>query len=1039
MQILSGYKTLKLLYESVNSLVYCALREADQQSIILKILKEDYPSPTELTRYRQEYAITHNLTLDGVVKAYSLEPYQHTLVMVLEDFGATSLKLLKQGQPLPLKEFLPLAIKICHILGEIHQHNIIHKDINPSNIVLNPETGQLKIIDFGISTQLNRENPTLKNPHVLEGTLAYISPEQTGRMNRSLDYRSDFYSLGITFYELLTGKLPFETTDPLELVHCHIAKTALPLGEKRKGEREEIPGVVENIVMKLMAKTAEERYQSAWGIKADLEKCLQQLEKTDAIAPFPLGCQDISNKFQIPQKLYGRDKEIEALWAAFEGVAADSQGEMDLQIDVNQLSSSIPHHSKVEMMLVAGYAGIGKSALVAEIHKPITKERGYFTSGKFDQLQHNIPYSALISAFEALIKQFLTESDLQLKQWQEKLLAALGSNGQVIIDVIPEVELIIGKQQAVPKLGASETQNRFNLVFGNFIRAFCSREHPLVIFLDDLQWADSATLKLIELMMTSADLQHLFLIGAYRDNEVNPTHPLMITLERLREEQVTVSQITLAPLELDAVNQLMAETLHSEIAVVKPLAKLVLNKTDGNPFFVNQFLKTLYSENLIRFSLTEDCQSEQTKSWQWQWELSQIEAQNITDNVVELMISKVKKLPEATQEILQLAACIGANFNLDTLEIISQKPGAAIFQDLLEALLLGLIRPISELDNELLIQKYQFEHDRVQQAAYALIGQGQKQAVHLQIGRLLLQSTAPKSLAEDIFTIVDHLNLGIELVTQQKERIEIAQLNLLAGKKAKAANAYESAVNYLQQGRGLLTADCWQREYDLTLDLYVESVETEYLKGNYDEVEALFSVVVEQGKTTLDKVGVYGTKILLYSAQNQMEAAIDIGREVLQLLGISWCQTKPQISQVEALYNLPRMREPNKEAALKILMMLFGPIYTTNPALLAPLALTMVEICLNYGNSPLAAYAYGLYGLLLCAGEEEIDLGYQFGQLALNVLKTFDTKEIKCRVYNKFYSFILHWQDTVSKSLEPLRETIQIGLETGDIENLIGN
>ena len=607
------------IYESTNSLVYRGIRQVDNTPVILKVLKQDYPTPAELTRYKQEYEITNSLNLEGVIKAYSQQDYQRTLVIILEDFGGESLaKLgneLETSFPMPLPKFLCLAIEITEILGRIHSNNVIHKDINPSNIVLNPVTGIVKLIDFGIATRLSRTNPTFRNPNVLEGTLAYISPEQTGRMNRFLDYRTDFYSLGVTFYELLTGKLAFTTTDVMELVHCHIAKEPLPPSTINPA----IPQTVSSIVMKLMAKNAEERYQSAWGIKADLEECLQQLETSRHIADFPLGTQDISDKFQIPQKLYGREVEVETLLTAFERVS----GQKQLTTNNEQLTTN-----KIEMMLIGGYSGIGKSVLVQEIYKPITQKRGYFISGKFDQFQRNIPYLAVVNAFQGLARQLLSEPESQLQQWRDKLLAALGANGQVIIDVIPEVELIIGKQPAVPEVGLTESQNRFNRVFQSFIRAFCSKEHPLVIFLDDLQWVDSATLKLIELMMTDSETQYLFLIGAYRDNEVESSHQLMMTIERLRKEGATINQMALVPLAPEAIAQLIAETLYCDTASAQPLAELVLRKTGGNPFFVNEFLKTLYQENLITFNFPD------LHNPKWNWDLVQIEAKNITDNVV---------------------------------------------------------------------------------------------------------------------------------------------------------------------------------------------------------------------------------------------------------------------------------------------------------------------------------------------------------------------------------------------------------------------
>ncbi|MEH2147934.1 MAG: AAA family ATPase [Nostoc sp.] len=593
------------IYESSNSLVYRGIRD-DGVGIIVKMLKLDYPSSQELTRYRQEYKITRFLNLEGVVKAYSQQDYQRTLVILLEDFGGESLEQWMHKRPdifcpMPLSQFLSLAIAICDILGRIHAANIIHKDINPGNIVLNLDTGVVKIIDFGIATQFNRTNPTFKSPHVLEGTPAYLSPEQTGRMNRLLDYRTDFYSLGVTFYELLTGHLPFPTTDMLELVHCHIAKHPIPPHEINTT----IPKPVSDIILKLMAKNAENRYQSAWGIKADLEICGEQLAEIGQISSIKLALQDVSEQFQIPQKLYGRDKEVAMLLAAFVRVACPESNRVAALPNNSETTSQREQagNSKfqVEMMLVSGYAGIGKSALVQEIYKPITQKRGYFISGKFDQFQRNIPYSAIADALQKLVQQLLSEPDEHLQQWRSLLLTALGNNGQIIIDVIPEVELIIGKQSPVPEIGATEAQNRFHRIFGQFVRVFCSESHPLAIFLDDLQWIDSATLKLIELMLLDEQTKSLFLIGAYRDNEVNPTHPLALMLERLRKQGAVLQEIILTPLTLEPLSQLIAETLHRNADAARLLAELVLRKTEGNPFFVSEFLRMLHSENLLTF------------------------------------------------------------------------------------------------------------------------------------------------------------------------------------------------------------------------------------------------------------------------------------------------------------------------------------------------------------------------------------------------------------------------------------------------------
>ncbi|MDF5738632.1 MULTISPECIES: AAA family ATPase [unclassified Nostoc] len=1102
---LPGIAIQDKIYESSNSLVYRGIRD-DGVAIIVKMLKLDYPSPQELTRYRQEYKITRSFKEEGVVKAYSQQDYQRTLVILLEDFGGESLKQWMDKRPdifcpMPLSTFLGLAIAICDILGRIHTANVIHKDINPGNIVLNLDTGVVKIIDFGIATQFNRTNPTFKSPHVLEGTLAYLSPEQTGRMNRLLDYRTDFYSLGVTFYELLTGHLPFPTTDMLELVHCHIAKhPVLPDHINRK-----IPKPVSDIILKLMAKNAEDRYQSAWGIKADLEICADKLAEIGQISSIQLALQDVCEQFQIPQKLYGRDKEVAMLLATFNRVACLPNNSET----TSQREQTGNPKFQVEMILVSGYAGIGKSALVQEIYKPITQKRGYFICGKFDQFQRNIPYSAIAAALQKLVQQLLSEPDEQVQQWRSRLLTALGTNGQIIIDVIPEVELIVGKQLPVSEVGATEAQNRFNRIFQQFIRVFCSESHPLVIFLDDLQWIDSATLKLIELMLLDEQTQSLFLIGAYRDNEVNPTHPLVLTLESLRKQGAVLQEIVLAPLTLEPLSQLIAETLHRNADTVRPLAELVLRKTEGNPFFVSEFLRMLYSENLLIFDPPQSharcfksaeptpvASSRQSRPTHWlpnalapltkgrhsragvphasplksgnakerlaplersgvvskggwQWNIAQIQAQNTTDNVVELMLHKLKKLPEVTQEILRLAACVGAEFNLETLSIVCEKIPKAVFLDLLAAIQGGLIQPLSELDEDLLVQEYKFLHDRVQQAAYALIDESQKQVVHLQIGRNFLEKTLLERLSDRLFEIVDHLNHGIELVADQPERNEIARLNLIAGQKAKAAIAYSVAQNYLARGRAWLADSSWQTNYELTLELYTETTEVAYLCGEFEQVESWAVVVLQAAKTVLDIVKVYEVKIQTDIAQNQPLEAINTGLQVLQELGISFPETPTQsdiqleldtitslIGQkpIEDLLHLPQMTEPDKLAAMRILSSITIAAYVAAPDLMPLLVSKQVNLSIQSGNAVVSPFAYAFYGLILCGTSGNIEIGYEFGQLALNLLSHPNVHSLRARTLLIVNNFIIHWKEHIRNTTQPLLEAYQRGLEVGDLE-----
>ncbi|MEW6491707.1 MAG: serine/threonine-protein kinase PknK, partial [Cyanobacteriota bacterium] len=1091
MSVLLGYQILAQIYESANSLVYRGIREEDNKAVILKFMKEDYPTPEEILRYKQEYQITRNLNSEGVIRAYSLEKYQNTLVIIFEDFGGESLKILRNNKAFALREFLFLAIKTAEILGEVHGSHIIHKDINPSNIVFNPYTNQLKLIDFGISTILSRENPTIKNPNILEGTLGYISPEQTGRMNRSLDYRTDFYSLGATFYELLTNQLPFDATDAMELVHCHIAKQPVPPHELNP----DIPKAVSGIVMKLLAKTAEERYQSAWGIKADLEKCLFQLQNNKRIAKFPLALNDISEKFQIPQKLYGREAEVETLLAAFDRVACAerkrvsgegveeggeagkagkaggeketiSQSKKDASYGGGNLlkSASQNPQSKIEMMLVSGYSGIGKSALVQEIYKPITNCKGYFISGKFDQFQRNIPYSALVSAFSNLVRQLLTETEASLAQWREKLLAAFGANSQVIIDVIPEVELIVGKQPEVPDLAAAEAQNRFNLVFQNFIKVFTQPEHPLVMFIDDLQWADVASLKLIKLLMSAPDSQFLFFIGAYRDNEVNPAHPLMLTVNEIREAGVAVESISLPPLGLPNVNQLISDTLNCPSDKTISLAELVLSKTGGNPFFLQEFLKSLYTEKLIKFDFISLSKGE--SQGKWQWDLKQIKAQGITDNVVELMAGKIQKLSASTQRVLQLAAAIGNQFDLETLAIVYEKPKRETAADLQEAIAINLILPLSdayksievdiigssslEINQQPTTIEYKFAHDRIQQAAYSLIPPEDKQALHWKVGQLLLQNTPQQVREQKIFDIVNQLKFGIELIAIESERDQLAQLNLIAGKKAKASAAYESAWNYLKLGINCLSADSWQSHYDLTLTLYVEAVEAAILSGNFEEMERLTFVVLQQAKTLLDKVKVYEIQIQGYTAHNKPLKAVKTALSVLTMLGIRFpkkpnkldiifglMRTKITVAgkRIEDLIDLPQMTDPYKLAAMRILSTVFSAAYFAAPELFPLLVFKQINLSVKHGNTAVSSYAYATYGLIL-SGEVvgDVKSGYQFGQLALRLLDKFNAKELKARTLFIVNYFIRHWQEHLRNSLTPLLDAYLIGLETGDLE-----
>ncbi len=1029
-----GYEISAAIYEGLKTVVYRGHREQDRLPVVVKVHRADYPPSKDVAKFRREYEIGTLFDFNGVIKYYGMEKYGNAEALIEEDFGAVALREIIPPQGTDVPTFLRIAIQLAQALGEVHRKQIIHKDIKPRNIVVNRETLVTKLIDFGISSQLSRENQEILSPNMLEGTLAYMSPEQTGRMNRAIDYRTDFYSLGMTFYEMLTGTLPFEATDAMELVHCHIAQTPIPPHERKT----EIPKVLSDLVMKLLEKTAERRYQSTYGLLTDLQKCLTAWESTGAIEAFAMGERDVSARFEIPQKLYGREVEIDTLMAAFDRVSDGAK----------------------EMMLVCGYSGIGKSALVNEVHKPIVQKRGYFISGKFDQFKRNIPYAALIQAFAGLIRQLLTESEAQIAAWKEKLLAALGPNRQVIINVIPEVELIIGPQPSVPELPPTETQNRFNLVFGNFIRTFAQKEHPLAIFLDDLQWADSPSLKLIELLVTDPQTQYLFFIGAYRDNEVFEGHPLMLSLDRLQKTQAVVNTIVLQPLALPDLNQLIADTLVCDPPTALPLTELVMGKTGGNPFFVNQFLTAIYAEGLFVFDYERGC---------WQWEVEKIAALGLTDNVVELMAGKIQKLKAQTQRVLQLAACVGNTFDLHTLSIVLEKSPSDTAADLWEAVTEGLVLPIGDAykfletrSNDLsrsqsttevvttdLRVSYQFLHDRVQQAAYSLIPQDQKKAVHLSIGRLMLANISSEEREERIFDIVGQLNEGRELMTDQGERDAVAQLNLKAGVQAKASTAYQPALAYFKVGMGLLGDEGWQRQYELTLALHTEAAEAAYLSGDFELMEELAGAVLKRANTLLDKVKVYEIKIQAYILQDKKREALQTGLEILALLGVRFPKkpTKLHIllgllstklalagKRIEGLIDLPEMTDPYKLAAMRLLISISATAYQTRPELFPLIVFKQAHLSVKHGNTSESVPAYDYYGIILCGVVGDIDAGYRFGKLALEVLERFNAKEQKCRTYFVFNGFVRHWKEHVRDTLQPYLEGFQSGQETGDIE-----
>ncbi|MBN3871487.1 AAA family ATPase [Nostoc sp. JL33] len=1040
---IAGYQIIEQLYSGSRTQVYRAVRECDTFStrryangglrqrlaVVIKLLKREYPTFSELVQFRNQYAIAKNLDIPGIIKPYSLEADRNGYALVMEDFGGICLREFTQGRPLTLEQFLAIALQLLDTLHQLHQQRVIHKDIKPANILIHPDTKQIKLIDFSIASLLPRETQEIQSPNGLEGTLAYLSPEQTGRMNRGIDYRSDFYSLGVTFFELLSGQLPFESNDPMELVHCHIAKLPPFLCDFNP----DLPLMLGEIIRKLMAKNAEDRYQSVLGLKHDLVTCLEQSRETGKHTWFELGQRDISDRFLIREKLYGRESEVQALLEAFGDVA----------------------NGGCELMLVAGFSGIGKTAVVNEVHKPIVRWNGYFIKGKYDQFNRNIPLSAFVQAFRDLMGQLLSESDTQLSQWQSKILAALGENAQVLIGVIPELEQIIGKQPALAELSGSAAQNRFNLLFQNFIQVFTTREHPLVMFLDDLQWADSASLNLLKVLMAQSDCGYLFIIGAYRDNEVFAAHPLILTLDEIQKASSRVNTITLANLSQADVNHLIADSLSCATGLAWPLTELVYQKAKGNPFFTTQFLKALHEDELITFD------------WEagfWQCDVAQVRSLALTDDVVEFMAQQLQKLPDITQDVLKLAACIGNQFDLATLAIVSEKSQTETASDLWKALQEGFIIPINEVYKfyqtetstatlQTSTQKvdtcaYKFLHDRVQQAAYSLIPEEQKQATHLKIGQLLFSAISQRGKDEKIFEIVNQLNKGADLIGSETEREGLAKLNLAAAQRAKSAIAYVAAIEYATKGIQLLTANCWQQCYDITLALHDLAAEVACLSGDFRQMEQIVERVLQNARQLLDKVKVYEVRILADVAQSQQPEAIKTALSALKLFGVLFPEQPTEADNTQSLQQtqdilkgkdwadlleLPEMRDLQALAVMRILATVTAAVYQAVPELLPLIVCKQVRLSVEYGNAAVSAQTYAWYGVILCV-IGEIDLGDRVGQLAMGLLSRFESREFKASTINMVYPFVKPWKHHIQESLAPLLDGYHTGLEMGTLE-----
>jgi predicted ATPase/signal transduction histidine kinase len=977
----------------------------ERRPALLVLPAAEHPTPGILDRLADEYGLKDELDSAWATRPLDLVREDGRTVLVLEDVDAEPLERLLDApmEPVP---FLRLAIRIAAALGKLHQRALIHKDIKPANILVSRSRAEVRFTGFGIASRLPRERQSPDLIEALAGTLAYMAPEQTGRMNRSIDSRSDLYSLGVTFYRMITGALPFTAASPVEWVHCHIARKPVAPSERLDG----VPAPLSRIIMKLLAKTAEDRYQTSAGLERDLRRCLAAWEASRRIDDFPLGQHDTPDRLVIPEKLYGRAREIETALAAFDRV----------------VTSGTP-----ELVLVSGYSGIGKSSVVSELHKAIVSPRALFAAGKFEQYKRDIPYATLVQAFQSLVRPLPSKSDAELDGWRRALSEALGPNGRLMTDLVPELKLIIGEQPAVAELPPQQTQGRFQLVFRRFIDVFARPDHPLALFLDDLQWLDKATLDLLEDVLLQGDVRHLMLMGAYRDNEVDAAHPLMSKVAAIKHAGGKIVEITLAPLAGEHLGHFIADALRCELTEAMPLAGLVHEKTAGNPFFTIQFLHALADEGLLTFDREKAC---------WSWNLDRIRLKKLTDNVADLMVGKLSRLPSQTRNALQQLACLGNAAETTMLSIILQRSADEVHAALWPAVRLELVESRSG--------SYRFVHDRIQEAAYSLIAPSARAEVHLLIGRLLALQTPPDKRNEAIFEIVNQLNRGADLIGSRDEREQLAEFNLVAGKRAKASTAYASALAYFIAGAAQLGEDCWQHRRELMFQLELHRAECEFLTGALPAAEERLSALAIRAAGTVEQATVVCLRADLYTTMGQNARAIAVGLEWLRHLGVDssphpteeearreydriWAQlgTRP----IEELLDAPMMSDAASLATLDVLTKVFAAAMYTEANLACLVICRAVNLSLERGNCDGATFAYVMLGAIAGARFGDYGAGFRFGQLGYQLVEQRGLTGFQARVYNQFGTHVLPWTQHVKACRDLLRLAFDVANRNGDL------
>ena len=1018
-------KNLQTLWEDGERVFcrgWCDAGDSQLTAVLVVVPTSKPPTPGSLDRLAHEFGLKDELDSAWAVRPLELRHERGRTMLILEDADGQPLEGLL-GAPMEMGRFLRLAIGIVTALGKAHRRGIIHKDLKPANILVNPASGEVRLTGFGIASRLLRERQAPEPPEFIAGTLAYMAPEQTGRMNRSIDSRADLYALGVTMYQMLTGALPFTASDPMEWVHCHIARKPVPPSERL----ENVPAPVSAIIMKLLAKTAEERYQTTGGLENDLRRCLTEWRARRQIDDFPLGPRDIHDRLLIPEKLYGRAREVDILLACFDRI----------------IKSGAP-----ELVLVSGYSGIGKSSVVNELHKELVPQRGLFAAGKFDQYKRDIPYSTLAQAFQSLVRSLLGMSDTELSAWRTALLEALGPNGRLMTDLVPELKLIIGEQLPFPELAPQDAQRRFRMVLQHFIGVFARPEHPLALFLDDLQWLDAATLDLLEDLLTRSDLQHLMLVGAYRENEVTASHPLMRKLEAIKSAGRKIAEVTLAPLAEEHLRELLADAFRCEPERAKPLAQLVHQKTGGNPFFAIQFISSLAEEKFLTFD---------HDSARWIWELERIHDKGYTENVVDLMVGKLTRLPAKTQDALEQLACLGNVAEITLLSIVLGIPEQQVYATLWPAVRQELV--------ERLAGTYRFIHDRIQEAAYSLIPAAARAETHLRIGRLLAAHIAPEKREEAIFDVVNQLNRGAALITSREESEQLAELNLLAGKRAKASSAYASALKYLVNGAAVLPGDCWERRHEIAFELELHRAECEFVTGALAEAEQRLTALSTLSANTTERASVDCLRVDLYTTLGQTSRAVAVGLDYLRHLGVQWSphptdeDVRREFDRVWSLVTnrtledviaLPLMTDPAYLAAMDVLAKIGPPALFREPNLYVLAVCLAVNLSLERGNSDGSCDAYVRLGVIAGERLDDYKAGFRCGEIGYKLVERRGLKRFQARTYLFFGTQLMPFTRHIRAGRDLLRRGFEIASKVGDLtfagwyrcfyltENLIG-